>query len=253
MNTRHHQIERAFGSAQDYAAHAHVQRTVAERLARRIAALDLPARPRILEIGCGTGLLTAAMAAQGIAGDWLVTDIAAPMVERCRLLVGEGGGRRFAVLDGENSALGGPYDLICSSLAMQWFVDPDAALGRMIEALAPGGHCLFTTLSAGTFAEWRAAHDALGLTVGTPRFASAAALARMQVETHEKTVVEQYLEHHRDALGFLRALKAIGAQTPAEGHRPLSAANMRQVMAAFEKDGAAVTYEVVTSHHRRPA
>lgn len=253
MNARSRVIERAFGSAHDYAEHAHVQRTVAERLARRIAALDLPRAPRILEIGCGTGFLTAAMAAQGIAGDWLVTDIAPPMVERCRLVVGEGDGRRFAVLDGENGALGGPYDLVCSSLAMQWFSDPDAALGRMIAALAPGGHCLFTTLSAGTFAEWRAAHDRLCLDAGTPRFVSAGALARMQIDTHEKTIVEQFIEHHRDALDFLRALKAIGARTPAESHRPLSAANLRKVMVAFEKSGAAVTYEVVTSHHRKPA
>lgn len=252
MTARHRLIERAFGSAHDYAAHAHVQRTVAERLARRIAALDLARAPRILEIGCGTGFLTAAMAAHGIAGDWLVTDIAPPMVERCRLVVGEGGGRRFAVLDGENDPLGGPYDLVCSSLAMQWFVDADAALGRMIAALAPGGHCLFTTLSAGTFAEWRAAHAALGLTAGTPRFVSARAAARMRIETHEKTIVEQFIEHHRNALDFLRALKSIGARTPAQSHRPLSAADMRKVMAAFEKDGAAATYEVVTSHHRKP-
>lgn len=253
MNARHRVIERAFGSAHDYAAHAHVQRTVAERLARRIAVLDMPRSPRILEIGCGTGFLTAAMAGQGIGGDWLVTDIAPPMVERCRLTVGEGGGRHFAVLDGENGALGGPYDLICSSLAMQWFVDPDAALGRMIAALAPGGHCLFTTLSSGTFAEWRAAHQALGLEAGTPRFPSACALARMQIDTHEKTIVEQFIEHHRDGLDFLRALKAIGAQTPAESHRPLSAAELRKVMTAFARNGAAVTYEVVTSHHRKPA
>ena len=72
---------------------------------------------------------------------------------------------RYAALDGEHpDALPGGYDLICSSLAVQWFGDLNAGLGRLAALLAPGGHLAIATLAEDTFAEWRAAHARAGLT-----------------------------------------------------------------------------------------
>ncbi|HEX2793324.1 MAG TPA: methyltransferase domain-containing protein [Croceicoccus sp.] len=252
MNAHRHRIERAFAGADGYERHARVQREVAVALADRIAALDLPERPRVLEIGCGTGFLTRALVERGPAGDWLVTDIAPEMVTRCRAHVGDAPGRSFAVLDGEYGIdPDGGYDLVCSSLAMQWFDDHEGALARMVAALAPGGHCLFATLGSGSFAEWRAAHDAIGVRPGTPRFADADRLAGALPEHRVATAIEPVIERHDSAISFLRALRAIGAHTPAHGHRPLGPGAMRQVMAAFEAGGCAVTYEVVTGHYRK--
>ena len=102
----------------------------ARRLAEDIARLDLPPRPRILEIGCGTGLLTRELARRLGPADWMLTDISPAMLEIARL-----GPRRkaarYAALDGEHpDALPGGYDLICSSLAVQWF-GPERGLGRL--------------------------------------------------------------------------------------------------------------------------
>jgi malonyl-CoA O-methyltransferase len=250
--SRRRQIEQAFSAASGYDRHARVQRPVARRLAARIAALPLPAAPRVLEIGCGTGFLTEALIDHRIGGDWLITDISPEMLERTRRRVGDGAGRRFAVLDGEYGEPGGPFDLICSSLVMQWFDDHEAALARMLRWLAPGGHCVFATLGAQSFAEWRAAHEAEGVSPGTPRFPSAVELSAMlpgaQAAAHR---VERYRERHDSALAFLRALKAIGAHTAARRHRPLPASALRRVMRRFENHGAAVSYEVVTCHYRR--
>jgi len=237
-------IERRFSAASDYDSHARVQKIVAQRLAERIAGLDLPAAPRILEIGCGTGFLTEALLARGLGGDWLITDISPQMIERCRLRVGESANRRFAVLDGEYGTADGSFDLICSSLAMQWFEDQPAAFARMGGWLAPGGHCMATTLGAGSFAEWRAAHAIEGLEPGTPRFLTASELCAQ--------ATEHYLDQHDTALDFMRSLKAIGAQTAALPHRPLPPATLRRVMRHFEAGGCAVSYEVVTCHYRRP-
>ncbi|KHK89705.1 methyltransferase domain-containing protein [Novosphingobium malaysiense] len=249
MTDRHAQIARAFAGARDYDRHARVQREVAQALAARIAALDLPEHPRVLELGCGTGFLTEALLERGIGGDWLVTDIAPAMVDRCRARLGEPPQRRFAVLDGEHGTPeGGPYDLICSSLALQWFDDAPAALARMKDWLAPGGHCLITTLGPGSFAEWRAAHAAEGLDAGTPPFAPVEAFAALDPKD---LVVETVVETHPDARAFLHALKAIGAGTAAPGHRPLPPAALRRVMAAFERSTCKVTYEVVTCHVHR--
>lgn len=256
MTLAHRQrIGRAFGAAQDYDRHARVQRRVAQALADRIAALPLPESPRVLEVGCGTGFLTQALVEREIGGDWLVSDIAPEMVERCRARVGETERRRFAVLDGEYDVReSAGYDLVCSSLAMQWFDDPAAALGRTLAALAPGGHCVFATLTSGSFAEWRAAHDRLGLVPGTPDFESVENLAAMHAQARVgDIVVERIVECHDDAAGFLRALKAIGAQTPKRRHRPLAPRDLRRVMATFDDAGACVTYEVATAYYLRAA
>lgn len=253
-------IERAFARAQDYDTHAHVQRRAALDLAARIAALPLPPAPRILEIGCGTGHLTEALEAIPAlttdGSERIITDISADMVARCQRKLGEQPGRRFATLDGEfGDASGyGAFDLICSSLAMQWFDDQGAALRRMLGWLAPGGHCLFATLGARSFAEWRAAHEAEGLRAGTIAFLSAdelrAILPSHQAEPHR---VDVQIEQHRSGLDFVRSLKAIGANTAWRQHRPLSPAQLRRVAHNFEAAGAAVTYEIVSCHYVRDA
>ncbi|HKT86591.1 MAG TPA: methyltransferase domain-containing protein [Novosphingobium sp.] len=249
MTARRERIARAFARAPDYDRQARVQRIVAEGLAARIAALDLPQAPRVLEIGCGTGFLTQALIDRGLGGLWTVTDIAPEMVERCRARIGESPHRHFTVFDGEHGAPEqAPFDLVCSSLALQWFDDAPAALGRMRGWLAPGGHCMVTTLGSGSFAEWRAAHEAEGLAPGTPDFPPVEAFAALGPESLH---VETHVERHKDARAFLRALKAIGAGTATPRHRPLPPAALRRVMAGFDRAGNVVTYEVVTCHLHR--
>src|SRR3546814_17531139 len=69
---------------------AHVQREVAQGLAAHIAGLPVRRDPRLLEIGCGTGLLTSALVEEGLSGDWVVSDLSPVMAARCREGLGEG-------------------------------------------------------------------------------------------------------------------------------------------------------------------
>jgi malonyl-ACP O-methyltransferase BioC/dethiobiotin synthase len=235
-----------FGAAAPaYEDHASVQRQAAERLAGDIALLPLPPRPRILEIGCGTGLLTQALARRIGPADWTVTDIAPGMLAAAQLGPALPGQARYQLLDGEHPAgLEGGYDLICSSLAVQWFSDLNAGLGRLAALLAPGGCLAVATLADGTFQEWQAAHAAAGLAAATPRYPAAAAIHPDRGNLAGGVRSERLIQNHPDGLHFLRALKGIGATTPAPGRAPLGAAQLRRVLAAFDEQGAGVSYHL---------
>jgi len=257
--SRKEAVARRFGAAASgYEAHASVQRTAAERLARDIARLPLPPRPRILEIGCGTGLLTRALARRLGPADWTVTDISPGMLEAARRAGALPAGARCLVLDGEHPAgLEGGYHLVCSSLAVQWFGDLNAGLGRLAGLLAPGGYLAVATLAADTFEQWRAAHRALGLRAATPRYPPAAAIRPAMRNMAGGVREERLIQDYPDGLRFLRSLKGIGATLPAPGRPALDAAALRRVLAKFDEQGARATYHLAygmwNRQDKRPA
>ena len=244
-------VTAAFDRAEHYSGYADIQRLIAGELASRIAQLNLPDAARVLEIGCGTGFLTRELLDRKIGHDWLITDKAPAMVERCRSAVGEEPGREFAVLDGEYGLgmIEGRFDIICASMAMQWFDDLSNAVQRLIARLGSGGHLVFNTLASGTFSEWRDAHEQCGLEAGAIVFPEANALiALLRSFSPEILTVERHVEHHDNARKFLDRLKCIGAATPRPSHVPLAPGDLKRVMAAFDRAGAQTTYEVVTCH-----
>lgn len=233
-------IADAFSRAADYDAHATVQRIAAEHLAERVTGLALPPQSRVLEIGCGTGLLGAALVDRLPGAYWTMTDISPAMIERARTRFAGREAIAFAAMDGEAPDVAGPFDLIVSSLAMQWFADLPGSVARLRGLLAPGGQIAFATLAAGSFAEWRAAHESLP--TGTPDYPAPDALASLGLDVSLETLTEQ----HRDARSFLHALKGIGAGTPRPGHRPLTPGQLRAVMRRFEAAGSIAHYVVAT-------
>jgi malonyl-CoA O-methyltransferase len=237
MKNPNSRIAARFGAAAvDYDAHSPLQREAALRLAARVKRLALPAAPRMLEIGCGTGHLTRELL-PALGGDWVVSDIAPAMVRACRRQVG--GTAQYVVMDGERPALAaGRFDLILASLAAQWFSDLPAALAALSDLLAPGGRIALATLGAGTFAEWRAAHAAAGFSAATHAYPDAAALARaFPTDLEVDLVEERYVEPLGDPLEFVRGLRRIGADTPAPGTQPLSAGQLWQVLRALGAAG----------------
>lgn len=234
-------VASAFAHARAYDAAARVQAHAAARLADRIAALPIAPGARVLEIGCGTGLLSAALIDRVAAGQWLLTDIAPAMLARCADRIGPRADVAYAVLDGERPDADGRFDLICSSFAFQWFHDLPGAIGRLRALLAPDGRIAFATMAAGSLGEWDAAHRAAtgqGAAMGgypTPEDLRALGVA-VEIETH--------VERHADARAFLAGLRDIGAHRPRDPRPPLSAPALRRAMAAFEADGASVTYVI---------
>lgn len=249
-------VATAFGRARDYDTAARVQRLVADDLARSIAAAGVAERPDILELGCGTGFLTAALRRELSGGHWTVTDLSPAMVERARLsLAGAlGAGSRWLDLDGERAdASMGRFDLIASSMAFQWFDDLPAAIGRLTAMLRPGGLLAFATMADGSFGEWTSIVEALGWLRATPHYPTVETI-RAMIPAGFDGRVEQvaFPDPQRDARSFLRDLKTIGAGTPAPGYRPLPPAVLREAMARFDAGPRIVSYAIAFCLVRAP-
>ncbi|AWN41081.1 methyltransferase domain-containing protein [Methylobacterium durans] len=247
-------VARAFDGAEGYDRAAGVQARVAASLVERIAGLPLGPRPRVLEIGCGTGFLTRALRERLAPRALLATDIAPGMVARAKARAPDGPDLRYLVMDGERPCLApGPrFDLIASSLAAQWFEDLPGAVAGLSHLLAPGGWLALATLAEGTFGEWGRAHATSGTRAATPAYPPLRTLRALAPPGCTLSVAEEpFVEAHPDGRAFLAALRAIGARTPGEGGRPLSPGALRRVLRSFEADGARVTYRVATCLVRR--
>lgn len=245
-------VRHAFARATGYHQRAVVQRRVAGQLAARLGELPLPPRPRILELGCGTGFLSTELQKQWPDGHLLLTDLAPAMVARCRAhgahLPGCPG---FAAMDGEHPAVAPGWDLITASLAFQWFGDLTAALHGFHDLLAPGGWLGFATLGEGTFAEWRRACAQAGVPCGTPRYPGAGELARCWPGGAAGVTETLLRVPYADGLAFVRELGAIGARTPVVGYPAQGPAPLRRVLRTLDHEWS-VTYHILTAVWRRP-
>lgn len=238
-------VARAFGAAaSSYDAAARVQARAAALLADRIAALRLPPGARVLEVGCGTGFLTAALRDRIDAGLWVASDLAPEMADACRRKLA--GDVAALAMDGERPAVAGGFDLICSSLAMQWFADAPAAIERWRGLLRPGGSLAVATLGEDSLRSWYDALAASGAPRPVPAYPALAAFADALAPWDSAIVDELWLEErHEDGLRFLRALRDIGAAAAADG-AVVKPGILRRALRRIEADGAAtVAYHVL--------
>lgn len=99
---------------------------------------------QILEIGCGTGLLTQQLASLYPLAEMTLVDLV-PEAEQCvQRKLAE---RPFAFHAGDAEAMewGGGYQLIASSSCIQWWHDPLAFVPKAFEALSEGGSMALST------------------------------------------------------------------------------------------------------------
>ena len=91
---------------------------------------------RVVDLGCGSGELTAELHRRLGAGQTLGLDSSPAMLGRARPLAGDG--LRFEVGDIADFG-GGGWDVVFSNAALQWLPDHEALFGRLVGALAGGG------------------------------------------------------------------------------------------------------------------
>ncbi len=249
-------VSQAFsGAVKTYEGQALVHRRAARSLAGKIEALPLAPNPTVMEIGCGTGLLTESLTALFPQARLLATDLSPAMAAHCARRL-EGPNRTFLVMDGEAPALNCAADLIASSLAVQWFSDLGGGLRGLMECLRPGGAFAFVTLGEETFCQWRDALKHLGFPAGTPDYPSKNALAGMLEGLGGIEVEEERLDQvFPSSLDFLKSLKDLGSHLPRSGYRPLTPGALRKAMGYLDAkaggNGVAMTYHLLRAVIRK--
>jgi malonyl-CoA O-methyltransferase len=235
LSKRSAAVAQSFGArAASYEEHAVLQRAVANQL---VCLLPPLTRPRVLELGCGTGLFSRHLLARYPDGTFVLTDLAPSMVEQSRRnLTGMREERAsFEIMDAARPTADGPFDLIATSMTLHWLADPVAALTTLRQHLAPDGLLIYATISGKSFAEWRQVLTTQGLPIGLPD------IPELPGIVHEERLVPD-----SKALGFLRRMKAVGGLTPREGYAPLSAGALRRaIRAADENHGGRITWHIV--------
>ncbi len=230
--------ERFGRAAATYDGATAIQRQAADALAALIMESGPPPAPRAAEFGCGTGYLSRVLNPRLQPSLWLATDLAPAMVSAARL---RQDGPLFAVMDAVRPALPPGWDIICSSLALQWLDDPAAVLARWRALVRPGGRLAVATLAQGSFAHWRAALASAGVADPGPAFASLETV-RGWFAPEARFQTLSLVERHPDALAFARAARAAGID--AGSGRALDAGAMRKALRLFEAQGSQATYEV---------
>jgi SAM-dependent methyltransferase len=94
--------------------------------------LDPRPGERILDLGCGDGVLTAKLAAMGC--EMVGVDGSGPQIEAARKL-----GLDARVMDGEKLAFEDEFDAVFSNAALHWMRNPEAVIAGVKRALRRNG------------------------------------------------------------------------------------------------------------------
>ncbi|GIK85683.1 MAG: malonyl-[acyl-carrier protein] O-methyltransferase [Betaproteobacteria bacterium] len=267
-------VRRAFSrAAATYDAAAALQREVGARLVSRLDVVRL-APQRILDVGCGTGEATAELAARYPDAHVVGLDLALPMAQAARERLRRGRSlyrRLLAPIRGARGDAahlvcadanllpfaGVAFDLVFSSLALQWVNDLSRPFAEVRRVLRVGGLFTFTTFGPDTLKELRAAFARADGHTHVSRFVDMHDVGDMLVAAGFADPVmdmETITVTYASPRALMLDLKALGATNATRG-RPRGLTGRGRIARVFGqleklvRDGALpATYEVVYGH-----
>jgi len=227
-------------SLPSYSEHALVQREMAERLLRALAARGRRRFPRVLEFGCGSGLLTERLAAAFDYDSLVINDL----VEECESLAG--GIPRSVFLPGDIESITVPdrLDLVVSNAVVQWLDDLPDVLERLRAKMNPGAVLAFSTFGPENLRE-TARLSGAGLAYRSIDQLKRVVGERFRVRLAEETIRRLYFDSPQDVLHHLRRTGVTGLS----GRRWTSAV-LRDFYANYDRlfrdaNGVSLTYHPI--------
>ena len=248
-------VAASFGAASTrYDAAATLQAEVREELLSRVALLRTPPAA-VLDLGAGTGQGALALKRRFPRARVTAADFSAPMLAMARRR--SRFWRPIRCVEADARALPfepGSFDLVFTSLMLQWVQPLDAALAQIRRVLKPGGLLLASSFGPQTLQELRAAWGAANDEVHVNDFIDmhdfGGALQRAGF-TEPVLDVDRYMRHYADAAALMREIKAIGAHNVNTARRRglTGRAAFARMNAAYETQrtaaGLPATWQVV--------
>ena len=251
-------FERAAATYDDAAV---LQRQTGECMLERLDVVKL--QPEVvLDIGCGTGVATAALAKRYKKAQIVALDFALPMLQRTRR---RGSWlRKPACLCGDAEQLplkDNSIDLIYSNAAIQWCTDLEGTFREFLRVLRPGGLLMFTTFGLDTLKELRQSWEAVDGHSHVSPFPDMHDIgdALIRARFADPVIdVDRLTLTYDEVSGLMQDLKMIGAHNvTTDRQRGLTGKGRMQAMIkayeAFRKEGLLpASYEVVYGHAWAP-
>jgi len=217
------------------------------RMAQKLLSLLPDSADTILELGCGTGILTELLCAKYPAAHITAIDIAPKMVEQCKKRCRH---KNLSVelAVAEEFTAKHATDLIVSSNSFHWFYDKQAVARNIRCSLAPGGRFALAISVKGFFQELYTIYESI---TGGPPIHLWDELECEKIFTAlklpmEKTTFESFQMEEIDPWNVLRSIKGTGT-APKGLSRPLSPREVKELVRAYNcryksQNGVSVTY-----------
>ncbi len=250
-----HTVRRAFSlAAKTYSDAAALQREVNERLFERLDLLKI-APEAVLDAGAGIGFGYRSLLKRYKKAHIVALDFALPMLRELR---GQSQfWRRPSCVCADIAALpfaDNSFDLLYSSLALQWCEDLSPVFSEALRVLKPGGALLFSSLGPDTLYELRQSWAAVDQMPHVNVFLDMHLVgdAMLQAGLQDPVVdVERLVLTYKAPLDLLRELKHLGAQSvPGRANRLTGKRRLGAMQEAYaahrtEQGLYPATYEVI--------
>ena len=155
-------------NAAEYVRRSGLQEAMAQEV---LALLHLQGAPRVLDVGCGDGRITAEIASRVPAGQVVGVDPSKDMIAFASARFADAGvpNLRFETADARTMSFAEAFDLVVSFNALHWIPQQDAALQAIYGALKPGGRAQLRLVPMG---ERKSLETVLEDTRKSPRWSS---------------------------------------------------------------------------------
>jgi len=238
-----------------------LQREVADRMLERLDLITLKPQ-RILDLGSGTGYCSRALADYYPDAEIVAMDIAPAMVQQSRKRFSRferwRKSRQFVCADAESLPFSaGSFDMIFSSLAVQWCQDLDKLFTEFYRVMRKDAVLMFSSLGPDTLVELRSAWAQVDEQTHVNAFIDMHDVgdAMIRAQLAEPVLdVENISLTYSNAKRLLQDLKTLGSRNATEGRaRGLTGkARLQAMYQAYERfrlpEGLPATYEVVYGH-----
>lgn len=246
-------IRHAFSNAvMSYDTMASLQRTVGKDLLKNTSIGQI--RGTVLDIGCGTGFLTAELQALLNCHQLIALDLALPMVEVTRKKHKAMTHVTYLCADTEALPLvDHSVDAVFSNVALQWCQNLSRVLGEIKRVLKPTGSLVFSTFGHQTLRELKAAWASVDHFNHVNEFYNAQQIYSY-LETlgyHSIVITEKiHTPHYESVITLMRELKGLGAHHVIAGrhHQMTRKASFQKMIHHYEwlrgDQGIPATFEI---------